>query len=147
MNGDRVSLDTNVLFYSVDWDAGERHARAVSIVERARDWNCILVLQTLGEFFAAATRKLLMPPADAAAHVEDWLRVFPVEAAGPATIRHAMAAVREHRLPFWDAMLWATARQAGCTLLLSEDFQHGQVLGGVRFHNPFVAEVPLPPPE
>ncbi len=145
MNGDRVTLDTNVLFYSVDWDAGDRHDRAVAIITRARNWNCVLVLQTLGEFFAASTRKGLMSPADAAVHVEDWLRVFPVETAGPGTLRQAMAVVQERRLPFWDAMLWATARQAGCTLLLSEDFQHGQVLGGVRFHDPFVEDLPTEP--
>ena len=147
MTGDRLSLDTNVLFYSVDWDAGDRHARAVSIINRAENWDCVLVLQTLGEFFAAATRKGRMPHANAVAQVENWLQVFPVHAAGPATLRQAIAAVREHRLPFWDAMLWATAREAGCTLILSEDFQHGRVLGGVRFHNPFQEEVPLPPPE
>ncbi len=34
-------------------------------------------------------------------------------------------------------MLWATARRAGCRLLLSEDFQDGRDLGGVLFLNPF----------
>ena len=34
-------------------------------------------------------------------------------------------------------MLWATARRAGCRLLLSEDFQDGRDLGGVLFANPF----------
>ena len=38
---------------------------------------------------------------------------------------------------FWDAMLWTTARQAGCRLLLSEDLQDGQTLGGVTCVNPF----------
>ena len=147
MNGNRISLDTNVLFYSVDWDAGDRHARAVSIINKAENWDCVLVLQTLGEFFTAAMRKGRMPHANAAALAENWLHVFPVHAAGPSTLRHAMAAVQEHRLPFWDAMLWATAREAGCGLLLTEDFQHGRVLGGVRFHNPFLEEGPLLPPE
>ncbi len=147
MNGDRLSLDSNVLFYAADRSAGEKHAHAAWLVDAAVDWNCVLALQALNEFFAATTRKRLMPVADAVAQVEDWLRLFPIQTAGPGTLRHAMAAVQEHRLPFWDAMLWATAREAGCGLLLTEDFQHGRVLGGVRFHNPFVEEVPLPPPE
>ena len=147
MNGNRISLDTNVLFYSVDWDAGDRNTRAVSIVNSARNWDCVLILQTLGEFFAVATRKGRMPHDHAEALVENWLRVFPVHAAGPETLRRAMAAVREHRLSFWDAMLWATAREAGCGVLLTEDFQHGRVLGGVRFHNPFLEAGPLLPPE
>lgn len=43
-------------------------------------------------------------------------------------------------------MLWATARRAGCRLLLSEDLQDGRFLGGVLFRNPFAmsdAEVEL----
>lgn len=145
MNAGRVTIDTNVLVYAVDRSAGEKHAHAVWLLDAAVDWNCVLALQALNEFFAATTRKRMMPVADAVAQVEDWLRLFPIQTAGPGTLRRAMAAVREHRLSFWDAMLWATAREAGCTLLLSENFQHGRVLGGVRFHNPFVEEVPAEP--
>jgi hypothetical protein len=32
-----------------------------------------------------------------------------------------MDAVASRGLSFWDAMLWATAKRAGCRLLLSED--------------------------
>ena len=143
MNAGRVTIDTNVLVYAVDREAGERHLRALRPVDAAVDWDCVLVLQVLNEFFAVATGKGKMDPAEAAASVEEWLRLFPVHAAGPGTLRHAMAAVREHRLSFWDAMLWATAREAGCGLLLTEDFQHGRVLGAVRFHNPFLEDGPI----
>jgi predicted nucleic acid-binding protein len=51
-----------------------------------------------------------------------------------------MDAVEEHRLSFWDAMLWATARQIGCAAILSEDMQDGRRLGGVAFINPFAAD-------
>ncbi len=54
-----------------------------------------------------------------------------------------MTAVLRHGLTFWDAMLWATAKAAGVTVLLSEDFQHDRVLEGVRFRNPFVVADPL----
>ena len=49
----------------------------------------------------------------------------------------AMRAVDDHRVAFWDAMIWAVAREAGCRYLLSEDFQHGRTLEGVTFVNPF----------
>ena len=47
---------------------------------------------------------------------------------------------RDHGVPFWDGMLWSVARRAGAQMLLSEDFQDGRVLEGVRFLNPFVPE-------
>ena len=52
------------------------------------------------------------------------------------TRARAIDAVHEHGLSFWDAMIWATARQAGCSTVLSEDMQDGQRLGGVEFVDP-----------
>lgn len=52
----------------------------------------------------------------------------------------AINAVDEHCISFWDAMLWATARQAGCSTVFSEHMQHGRRLGGVEFVNPFAAK-------
>ncbi len=51
----------------------------------------------------------------------------------------ALEAVRAHRLAFWDAMLWASAKRAGVRHMLSEDFQDGFALQGVTF-NPFNRE-------
>jgi predicted nucleic acid-binding protein len=48
-----------------------------------------------------------------------------------------LPAVLQHGLPYRDAMLWATVQQAGCRLLLSEDFQDGRTLGQVTFVDPF----------
>jgi predicted nucleic acid-binding protein len=66
-----------------------------------------------------------------------------VVAATPGSLRLAVRAVEQHRLSFWDAMQWAVAKQAGATLLLSEDLQHGRELEGVRFQNPFLAGDPF----
>jgi predicted nucleic acid-binding protein len=54
----------------------------------------------------------------------------------------ALRAVEDHRLSLWDAMLWATAKRAGCTVLFSEDFQDGRRLEGLLFVDPFVPENP-----
>jgi predicted nucleic acid-binding protein len=39
-------------------------------------------------------------------------------------------------------MLWATARRAGCRLIVTEDFQDGRELRGVWFVNPFGDALP-----
>ncbi len=61
-----------------------------------------------------------------------------VESARVEDLDAAMRAVFDHRFAFWDAMLWATVRRAGVRVLITEDFQDGRVLEGVRFINPFV---------
>ncbi len=101
--------------------------------------HCVLAAQAYAEFFHATTRKGLLAPAAASALVRDWLDVIRVTSANTAAQVDAMNAVGEHRLSFWDAMLWATARQSGCSAILSEDMQDGRRLGGVEFVNPFTA--------
>ena len=49
----------------------------------------------------------------------------------------ALTAVERDGLSFWDALIWATARDAGVPVVLSEDFQDGREIDGVRFVNPF----------
>jgi predicted nucleic acid-binding protein len=136
----RFSLDTNILVYAVDRDAGERHVRSRELLGRAARRDCVLTVQALAEFYHATTRKSLLAPGPASAFVRDWLDVFPVTSVDGAALVDAMDAVEEHRLSFWDALLWATARQAGCAAILSEDMQDGRRLSGVVFINPFAAD-------
>ena len=136
----RFSLDTNILVYAVDLDAGERHDRARALVGRVARFDCVLTVQALAEFFHATTRKNLLPIPRASAFVRAWRDVFQVASAGTAALVDAMDAVEEHRLSFWDAMLWATARQSGCSAILTEDMQDGRRLSGVEFINPFGAD-------
>jgi predicted nucleic acid-binding protein len=143
MSVERLTLDSNILFYTIDADAGELQERAREIVRQAALSDSFLSLQTLCEFFASTTRKGKLTAAQATAHVEDWQTVFPVVAATPGSLRLAMRAVEHHSLSFWDAMQWAVAKQGGATLLLSEDLQHDRELEGVRFRNPFLVDDPF----
>ena len=133
-----VTFDTNILVYAVDFEAGPRHLRAADLVERAtRNRVGIITLQALGEFFNVLTRKMKIEAAAAAEFVEGWMAALPVHSAGEGELADAMRVVREHRLRFWDAMLWAAARRAGARYLLTEDLQDGRILEGVTFLDPF----------
>jgi predicted nucleic acid-binding protein len=46
--------------------------------------------------------------------------------------------VRDHKMSFWDAQIWAAARGNRIPVVLSEDFSDGSVVGGVRFVNPLL---------
>jgi predicted nucleic acid-binding protein len=56
----------------------------------------------------------------------------------------AACAVNDHQLSFWDTQLWAAAKAYGLGTILSEDFNSGSTLGGVRFVNPFEPGFHLP---
>lgn len=124
-----MSFDDNVLIHTLDVD-DRRHGRAVDLVARACRADCVLALQSLGELHHVVTRKRLAAADVAAAHVEDLPAIFPSVAHDAQALRLAVAANRRHHLPFWDAMLWASVRAAGCGVLLSEDFQDGREFEG-----------------
>lgn len=140
MSAERITLDTNILVYAVDQGAGPKHQQALAVVESVLRRDCLLALQSLSEFYFTVTRKGKVSGPIARNQVENWQKLFTVVVPRPDTINRAMAGVETHQLGFWDAMLWATARDGGATLLLSEDFQHGRVLDGVRIVNPFISD-------
>ena len=143
MGAAKYSLDANILVYAVDNAVREKHSCAVKLLTSLAEQSVVLTLQALAEFYNVVTRKNLLPSDIASEIIEEWTTLFPVVSAQPQTLARAIRANNEHQLQFWDAMLWATAREAGVTVLFSEDFQHGQVMGGVRFCNPFLEENPL----
>jgi len=134
----KYSLDTNILIYSVDDTNSEKFLCASELLRSLAIKPVVLTLQSLAEFYCATTRKKLLPHKTALEQIKDWTEIYPIVASHPHTLNLAVHAAHEHKVQFWDAMLWATAKEAGVTILFSEDFQHGQVMGGVRFCNPFL---------
>lgn len=52
-------------------------------------------------------------------------------------IDRAMDLTITQSLNYWDSLMLAAAHSAQCRYLLTEDMQHGQVIGGVEIRNPF----------
>jgi predicted nucleic acid-binding protein len=72
---------------------------------------------------------------------------FPVR---DLTSRRGLAALRrsqDSRLPYWDALIVETARDAGARVLLTEDLQDGRDFGGLRVRNPFRTRGERTPPQ
>lgn len=58
------------------------------------------------------------------------------------TSRAALTLARDHGFSFYDALIIASAIEAGCDVLYSEDLQHGRNIGGLAIVNPFLGSVP-----
>lgn len=138
MKANHVSFDSNILIYAVDKDAKGKHDIALQLIVESATIDSALSLQSLSEFFYVITRKGKISTKAALEHIQDWQTIFPTITAKPTTLGHAIALMEKHHLAFWDSMMLATAREAGVTTLFSEDFQHGQILDGVRIVNPFM---------
>jgi len=135
---DRSFFDTNILVYADDKAAPAKQRRAIELVSlHRRAGTGVLSLQVLQEYFVAVTRKLRVDAQIARRKVE-LLAEFDVVA---PDLDDILAAIDLHRLlgfSFWDALVLRTAKEAACTVLLSEDLQPGRTVDGVQIVNPFV---------
>lgn len=137
-NGLTVFVDTNVLLYAASGQPAEaaKTARARQLLQQEA---VSLSFQVLQEFYANAIhpRKLGLT----AAEVEVWcetLLQYPLAPLDAETFRRALALIRRYQISNWDAAIMAAAQQFGCTVVYSEDLNHGQDYDGVRVINPFL---------
>jgi predicted nucleic acid-binding protein len=133
----RSFFDTNVLVYADDDDAPAKQRRARDLVyEHRRNGTGVVSLQVLQEYFVTVTRKLKLNSQIARRKVE-LLAEFDVAVPQVLDILAAIDLYRLHAFSFWDALVLRAAQQAGCSVLLSEDFQHGGEIDGIAIVNPF----------
>jgi predicted nucleic acid-binding protein len=137
MSANRFSLDSNILIYAFDFRDALKQSVAEQIVRQAAGRDCMLGLQTVGEFYTVSTRKKILPRADAGREALNYLAVFPTFPASIAAHRSAANAAPAGRFSYWDAVLVASAIEAGCTLFLSEDMHDGMTVGPLTIRNPF----------
>ena len=131
-------VDTNILVYFADQGAGEKHAEAGNLVARCKtDVQGVISTQVLQEFHVITTRKLRMDPLVS----KDFLDLFcgmEVVLIDVGLVREAVDVSILNRISFWDALIVTAARKAACSVLWTEDLNHGQIIQGVRIENPFL---------
>ena len=131
-------LDTNILLYADDLDAGQKQDLAIEIIEAAiSSGKGVISTQVLQEYFVNATSKLGIQPDEAKRRIE-LLCCLDVVRIRVEDILDAIDLNRLHQLTLWDALIVRSAAGAGCDRVLTEDLQHGQVIGGVKIENPFL---------
>ena len=131
-------FDTNVLVYSDDPRDPATQATAIDLVrDHMLQRTGVVSLQVLQEYFVSATGKLKLDAELAKRRVEFFAR-FHVAEPHVGDILAAIDLHRLHGISLWDTLILRCAKQSGCSVLLTEDMQHGQVIDGVRIVNPFL---------
>jgi len=133
MNAD-VFLDTNILIYAIAQDDA-RTAQARALLQQGGT----ISVQVLNEFANVAHRKLRRRWPDIIEALAALRILFPDPlAVGLATHQAAVAIAQRYGFTFYDALIIASALEAGCSFLLSEDLHNGQVIEDrLTIRNPF----------
>ena len=131
-----VFVDTNILVYAHDRDAGLRHKKARELVHHLwMDKSLPYVsIQVLQELFVNLIRKQV-PVELVCEVVEDYLQWNVIDNTA-AILKRGMDIHARFRLSFWDALIVAAAEKSGASELWSEDLQTGAKIAGIRIVNP-----------
>jgi predicted nucleic acid-binding protein len=142
MSDNRSFVDTNVLVYAYDSEAGAKHDMANRLlIQLWNDRAGATSIQVLQEFYVTVTRKLPKPlPKRTAREVVATYDAWAPHRSTVDDIVVASELEERHQLSFWDALIVVSAQQATSAILLSEDLQDGQRFGSVKVSNPFAAE-------
>jgi len=137
-------VDTNVLVYRFDPRFPRKQAIADDVLRQGLADDALRVPhQAVVEFVAAVTRPLqggrsLLSIDEARREAEEILTQFVIVYPTEALVRTAIRGWATYQLDWFDAHLWAYAHEYGLGEILSEDFQHDRLYGGIRTVNPFI---------
>ena len=139
-------VDTNVLVY--------RHDRSDPAKQsRANDWITLLAhrraarisFQVLQELYVTLTRKP-KPDYDTreARDIVRDLAVWRPVAVDLAAMERSWLLQQRYSLSWWDALIVAATQSCDCSVLLTEDLQHGKMFDDVRVIDPFKSPARTP---
>jgi predicted nucleic acid-binding protein len=136
-NNARVFVDTNILFYALDNDAGRKKQLASQAVTQL--WsskNGVISTQVLSEWTVNLHRKLNMQWQNIEKIILPYLN-WTVVYLEPLDTIEAIRIAQKNSLSYWDSQIVCAAIKANASYLLSEDLNHGQKIEGIKVVNPF----------
>lgn len=135
---DKFFLDTNILIYSFDEGAPEKRDRSRHLINLAlQSGNGLISIQVVQEFLNAATGKFSTPMTlqDSQRYLRKVLNPLCQVYTDLPLLENGLNISDETSYSFYDSLILAAAIKANCDVLYSEDFQHRQIVQGVKIVN------------
>ena len=132
----RSFVDTNIWVYAHLDKAGDARCKmAWDLVTTSV--GLVISTQVLAEYYVAMLRNDIKESV-IQANLEQMAVACEVRAVTLVTVRKAWAIRRAMKYSYWDSQIVASALDAGCDAILTEDLQHGRRLeDALTVHNPF----------
>ena len=134
-------LDTNIFVHSFNSREKGKQLRSLELISVAIDkqTGCISY-QVIQEFLNVATRKFIKPLSisDCQRYLNSVLEPLCEVFASVGLYNQSLEISERWRYSFYDSLIIAAAINSRCSILYSEDLQHGQIIQGLTISNPYV---------
>ena len=134
MASNPIAADSNILLYLHDKSDKIKRDIAKNILSD----NPKVSTQVISEFINVARRQLDLSKPDIVTYCADLLKDCEVIPVSCDTLINAAGLIRKYDFQIFDSIIVASALEAGCTVLYSEDMQHGLVIDTLTIVNPFI---------
>jgi len=136
---DNCFVDTNILVYFRDASEPEKQKISGNWLKTLwENQTGRISIQVLNEYYVTVTRKLKpgMTESHARMDIKNLMAWHPVTV-DLAIIENSWTIQDMYQFSWWDSLIVAAAIKANCSILLSEDLQHGQQIQDLTIINPF----------
>ncbi len=134
MPNNSYAVDTNILIYLLDSSDNRKRNIAENILAE----NPKIPAQVLSEYLNVTRRLLNLPKADVVIQCAALLKDCEIIPVSCNTLTTAAGFIQKYGFQIFDSIIIAAALEANCTVLYSEDMQHGFKINGLTIVNPFI---------
>jgi len=132
---DSSFIDTNILLYCYSTTEPDKRAKATEV---SNGFEVYISTQVLKEFSNVLARKFKFGWDEIVHAIDEITSNYLIFINHPETIKSACVIAEKYQFSFYDSLIIASALEAGCTTLYTEDLQHRQLIEGkLRIVNPF----------
>ena len=131
----KFALDTNILIYSHDENAGNKQSIARDLIVHSP----VVSAQVVSEYISVLKRIIKIPKGMIFKACLPNLRCCQIQTVNTATLQTAEHLMLRYDFQIFDAIIVASALESGCQVLYSEDMQHNMKINGqLTIVNPFL---------
>lgn len=137
---DNVFFDTNILVFAYSYTELEKQRLARQLIAES---NSFISTQVLQELANTLTRKFKFSYPDAAKAIKESRENNNLHINTESTLLQACTIAKRYRFSFYDSVIISAALESDCTVLYTEDMNHGQVIESkLKIANPFLNYLP-----
>lgn len=136
---DRIFIDTNVLVYIhlFDEESQDKRKALQNLLHRRIDAELIINVQVINEFYNVLLRKNIEDNV-IQEKIHSQLEICSASELSLKTVFSAWKLREKYKYSYWDSLILASALENSCSILYSEDMQHGQIIeNNLKIINPF----------
>jgi len=136
MEDNLVFVDSNIVVYAYSRTEKDKQTKASGILT---NYDCLVSTQVLSEYCNVCIKKNFISISDIQRDINEILNNCGFYIVNEITINKALFVKNRYGFSYYDSLVVASALECECSILFSEDMQHGQIIENcLKIVNPFL---------